>query len=232
MQYAQTAVLLFTRTVSDEAAAKDFSGLHHQKANALIADKLISHALSVISASQLPSFIIDSSHQTGETFAHRFTNAIKEVFENGFDNVIAIGNDCPTLTVEDLLFSKMQLEKGGAIGGPSNDGGLYLVGLKRKFFNAKIFVTLPWCTKNILEAFEKYINGFHQTLKLLKLKSDIDGANGTLHTILHSFACPYQLRIAILCLLQMAFEKISHYKNIFFNYFIIRFSSLRAPPVY
>ncbi|MFN0276578.1 MAG: DUF2064 domain-containing protein [Chitinophagales bacterium] len=232
MQEKQTtAVLLFTRTVAEEAAVKDFSGLHHQKANAHIANKLINHAAHIVSASGLPFFITDSAHQTGNTFAERFLYAIQEVYDSGFENVIAIGNDCPALTVADILHSKIQLEKNICVIGPAIDGGLYLIGLRKKDFHVDPFLHLPWETKNISEAFENYLHEVSATIFSLILKSDIDGY-AAIKQFVHSFLSPAALRLFIQSVLQSITEKISLYKNLPQHTQLQHISSLRAPPVF
>ncbi|MBC8046872.1 MAG: DUF2064 domain-containing protein [Fimbriimonadaceae bacterium] len=225
----QTAVLLFTRTVADEAAAKDFSGLHHQKANALIANKIISHSYKIISQSGLPFFIIDSAHQKGNTFSERFANAIEEVYKSGFENVIAIGNDCPGLTSADLLNTKKQLENNCSVTGPTKDGGLYLIGLEKKYFNFSSFTQLPWESDTIHDAFTIYLSEQSANFVSCTVKYDIND-HADIHKLLKSFSASLKLRLYILSVIKSITKKLPVYKIIFRNTQLQFFSSLRAPP--
>src|SRR5713101_6896988 len=71
--------------------------------------------------------------QRGETLGERLVNAATELLSNGFDSVCLINSDSPTLPGEILTTAASLLAQEGdrVVLGPSQDGGYYLIGLKR-----------------------------------------------------------------------------------------------------
>jgi glycosyltransferase A (GT-A) superfamily protein (DUF2064 family) len=99
----------------------------------------------------LPFFVFSSGQQTGHSFAERFYNAFATVFAQGYDQVIAIGNDCPELKPQDILAAVNLLENQEVVLGPDKAGGIYLLGLTRRVFKTcSSFATIRWNTAAVL----------------------------------------------------------------------------------
>ncbi len=228
-QNRQTAVVLFTRNASEEASVKDFA--EHFRANELIAGKLISHTLHIIKKSGLPCFIIDSAHQHGNNFGERFTDAIEQVFAAGFENALVVGNDCPHLHPADLQTAAKKLETVNYVIGPSSDGGFYLFGVQKQFFNKEFLLEAPWESEGLFDFIIESLHTNNISAYLTEKKDDIDSAND-LYKILsiqsNSFT---QLIIYIRSVLSSFFKA---YRPRFLNqsWLFLISSSLRAPPVY
>lgn len=95
-----TAVLLFTRSAGKEASLKRLQQLQHN--NLTIDRSLLSLSLNTAKSTGLPVVCISEDLQRGSSFGERIANAFRELFYQGYYNVIGIGADCPDLTIEDL----------------------------------------------------------------------------------------------------------------------------------
>ncbi|HAS40548.1 MAG TPA: hypothetical protein DCS93_08715 [Microscillaceae bacterium] len=170
-----TAILIFANTPHQEIRYKDFGKQLPKSRQLKVAQALLQHTRQVAAATKLPVIEILSSHQQGEDFATRFTQAISQVFAQGYTRVISIGTDCPDLQPSDILEAQQQLSTKKAMLGLANDGGAYLIALDQQLFKAEDFQALPWQTAQTAQALIEY---FHQQsispAHLATLKSDID----------------------------------------------------------
>ncbi|OJJ23745.1 hypothetical protein BKI52_05190 [marine bacterium AO1-C] len=175
MLQQSTAILIFANTPQQEIRSKDFGKQLPKSEQLKVAQALLQHTRQVAQATRLPIIEILSSHQQGDDFATRFTQAIGQVFSQGYSRVISIGTDCPDLQPSDILAAQKRLSTEQAILGLANDGGAYLIALDKHFFNQKSFQALPWQTEQTAQALIEY---FHQQrvqpAYLATLKTDID----------------------------------------------------------
>lgn len=116
---------------------------------------LKNRAVGLAQSTGLPTVLMEA--QEGKTFGERLSNAFTQVFESGYDQVIAIGGDCPELTKQDLIDAALQLKIGKAVLGPDHRNGAYLIGLKRQDFEADRFAQLPWQTAHTFEALTNHL---------------------------------------------------------------------------
>lgn len=145
MNLASTAILLFTRTPQEEARHKRFASAG-KNTSRRIASELIKHTYTCLEKAGTPVYVIDSNRQKGHTFGERLAHAFQDIFDLGYVNVIAVGNDTLTLTTDDLLTAEKLLQSHKAVLGPTTRGGTYLIGLHRSIFDGLDFTTLPWET--------------------------------------------------------------------------------------
>lgn len=174
----QTAILIFTRTPESEAQKKQF--IHHGDAvaNTVIASALIKHTVATVKKSGIPFFTVYSDKQQGDCFGERLVNAMQLVFDAGFSKVIAIGNDCPELSAAQLIEAGQLLEQNDVVVGPSKDGGLYLMGVNKKYFIPERFISLSWESQNMLQSLLRLLNSCNVKFRLLATKADVDDATG------------------------------------------------------
>jgi hypothetical protein len=69
--------------------------------------------------------------QQGKGLGERLHNALSHCLSNGFDQVVIMNSDGPTLPISYLNQAFARLEEAEATFGPSEDGGYYLIGLTR-----------------------------------------------------------------------------------------------------
>jgi rSAM/selenodomain-associated transferase 1 len=89
--------------------------------------------------------------QRGADLTARLVAVCDELFRNGYDAVILIDSDSPTLPAG-RLERAVTLMSGSAsdlVLGPSEDGGYYLIGLRRP--HPELFEGMPWSTPAVLE---------------------------------------------------------------------------------
>ncbi|HEY2139011.1 MAG TPA: DUF2064 domain-containing protein, partial [Chthoniobacterales bacterium] len=65
--------------------------------------------------------------QVGRNFAERFENAIETIARLGYDDVVAIGRDCPALSGRDIEHAFTELKSSRLVLGPDHRGGCYLI---------------------------------------------------------------------------------------------------------
>ena len=68
--------------------------------------------------------------QTGPDFGARLENAIARIDELGYDEVVVIGSDCPTLRPIDIEHAFGKLGSRKLVLGPDHRGGCYLIGFR------------------------------------------------------------------------------------------------------
>jgi len=150
---ANTAFLIFLRNECEEARIKTFHAHLRMQRRVQIVQTLNRHVERITHQTGLPVFIVKGDQQVGETFGERFANAFEGVFAAGYEHVIAIGNDCLSLTRLHLLKAARQFVAGNEVVlGPARDGGAYIVGISRKAYRRDAFLAIPWQTEGVLSA--------------------------------------------------------------------------------
>ena len=147
------ALIYFSRTPGAESKHKQwFKKDRSGRVNKALATSLITHSARVVRQPGLPVFHYHEGNQTGSTFGEKITNAFAEVFRQGYQAVIAVGNDSPGLERTDWHCITNWLQEGENVLGPSTNGGAYLVGLTANTFKKLSFQQLPWQTRGLFDA--------------------------------------------------------------------------------
>ena len=89
--FFKTAILVFANSPEEEMRQKPIF-----KATQLFTD-LTYRVLHTAAKSGIAYFHIDESRQRGGDFGTRFTNAIQDIFDTGYEYLITVGNDTPGL---------------------------------------------------------------------------------------------------------------------------------------
>jgi len=89
--------------------------------------------------------------QRGESLTERLTFAFDDLFSLGFDSVCLIGSDSPTLPQQVFAQAAQILAEpqDKVVLGPSEDGGYYLIGLKK--LHRELLENIEWSTERVLE---------------------------------------------------------------------------------
>jgi uncharacterized protein len=86
--------------------------------------------------------------QTGPDLGARMAHALGTAL-SAHSGAILVGTDVPSMTVEDLRQAAAALAAGDdAVFGPAEDGGYWLVGLRR--VADEVFASVPWSTDTVL----------------------------------------------------------------------------------
>lgn len=108
--------------------------------------------------------------QTGDDLGARMANAFQEGFQNEYQKIIIIGSDMLDLSQEDLEAAFKALEKSDFVIGPAEDGGYYLLGMKK--FMPELFKNKSWGTETVLK--DTLADLENKTTALLETKNDVD----------------------------------------------------------
>lgn len=91
--------------------------------------------------------------QQGNDLGERIMNAFRSTFKKGYDKIIIIGTDCPSLDQSIIQDAFSKLDDIDIVIGPALDGGYYLLGMKQ--CHKLLFKNIQWSTP---EVFPETIN--------------------------------------------------------------------------
>ncbi|MCE7991232.1 MAG: DUF2064 domain-containing protein [Roseivirga sp.] len=149
MHKAQTAILLFSRSLEAEFRAKSF-GLTRDRFRQLYT-ALVRKTRQTLDGVTAPVFEFDSHQQVGSEFGERLINAIKEVQKKGFDKVIVVGNDAPGLNPEILNVAIQSIGRGKNVLGRDSRGGCYLMGFDLNHLDLNAFYQIEWHSRRVFD---------------------------------------------------------------------------------
>ncbi|MFY0653602.1 MAG: DUF2064 domain-containing protein [Cyclobacteriaceae bacterium] len=168
------AILFFSRTEKEEIRHKKFIDGDQSRANLQVSKSLISGTRKILKKSNYDYHTFSEDKQKGNSFGERFSNALSEVFSTGCNGVIAIGNDCPQLSINDIDRASNSLKNGQDVLGPATDGGIYLLGIRKDDFDANSLNQLSWQSGDLFRDINEYFSSKDSRVDLLETKRDID----------------------------------------------------------
>lgn len=112
----------------------------------------------------------DKKLQIGKDLGSRMQNAFQDGFSRGYEKVVIIGSDMYDLSQEDLEKAFKALAENDFVIGPAEDGGYYLLGMKK--FKPELFYGKEWGTDTVLEATLADIKDEKKVL--LDIRNDVD----------------------------------------------------------
>ena len=112
--------------------------------------------------------------QRGESFGERLSCAAEDLFHCGFDAVCLIDSDSPTVPAATFAHAMaiLRSSRERIVLGPSDDGGYYLIGLKRP--HREMFERIDWSTERVLEQTKARAKEIGLEVKLLPPFYDVD----------------------------------------------------------
>lgn len=168
--------MVFSLSEAGEYQRKPFTGLKNAAASVALIKQCIKHTETVVEKSGLEVLWFDEHLQQGNTFAERYKNAVKSCFDLGYERVISIGNDAPDLTSDMLKLAAEKLLTNDLVIGPSQDGGVYLLGLNKQTFNEEEFVNFPWQEDTLNQAILSSAENQNKQVSTLDQLIDLDDA--------------------------------------------------------
>jgi uncharacterized protein len=114
--------------------------------------------------------------QRGDGFGERLALAAADLLQCGFDAVCLIDSDSPTVSSNAYAEAVELLSKPGdrIVLGPSDDGGYYLIGLKRN--HGRLFERIDWSTERVLDQTTRRARELNLEVCLLPTGYDVDDA--------------------------------------------------------
>ncbi len=110
--------------------------------------------------------------QQGDSLGDRMNDAVAAAFEGGFQRVVVIGTDCPSLTTTHLAEAFQSLDHSGVVVGPAVDGGYYLLGMREHY--SELFNLIEWGTANVLKQTLQNVRRINASVHRLSPLSDVD----------------------------------------------------------
>jgi uncharacterized protein len=220
-----TALLVFSRSAQAEATAKQLL-FSPQKAESMAA-LMIENTRKTVQNSDLPYYFITEKQQKGSSFGEKLSNAIESIFSKGYENVIAIGNDCLALTPLLLQQASELLQATPSVLGHSTDGGVYLMGFQKAAFSRlkQDFLNIDWQTENVFSQ----LSILTKNTVLCPILSDIDTVSDLKKAIKN---IPLRLQKAILYIISILKTTVEKPVSTFVLKVYLSLKSLRAPPAY
>ncbi|WP_237276712.1 TIGR04282 family arsenosugar biosynthesis glycosyltransferase [Tenacibaculum ovolyticum] len=108
--------------------------------------------------------------QKGENLGIRMQNAFQDSFDKNYDKVLIIGSDLYDLTPAIIENAFEKLNTNDVVIGPADDGGYYLLGMKK--MHAAVFKNKEWGTATVRRDTLKDLQKV--TVHLLEELNDID----------------------------------------------------------
>ncbi len=102
----------------------------------------------------------------------RLSYAFEQGFAAGLRRVLMVGSDCPGIDNRQIAKALTQLETHDVVLGPAEDGGYYLVGLKKP--QPKLFEAISWGQSCVLRQTLAIANRHNLLVSLLNPLPDID----------------------------------------------------------
>lgn len=108
--------------------------------------------------------------QEGGHLGERMRNAFEQRFAEGYETVVIIGSDSPTLPAS-YIRQALDTDRDMTLG-PCTDGGYYLIGMHRKVTD--VFEGVEWGSEHVLTATLERVQQSGATLLLLPVWYDVD----------------------------------------------------------
>jgi hypothetical protein len=114
--------------------------------------------------------------QRGDGFGERLLATAEDLLVCGYSSVCLIDSDSPTVPAAAFEQAVDELARPGdrVVLGPSNDGGYYLIGLKRA--HSKLFEDINWSTSSVFDETVAAANTANLETIILPLWYDVDDA--------------------------------------------------------
>jgi rSAM/selenodomain-associated transferase 1 len=110
--------------------------------------------------------------QIGDNLGTRMNQAFEILFSRGYQQVLVIGTDVPTLPLDRFKQALSLLESHDLVLGPALDGGYYLIGLKRTI--PDLFTDIPWSTDQVLRLTQEKAVSLGLATALIESWRDVD----------------------------------------------------------
>jgi hypothetical protein len=115
--------------------------------------------------------------QRGSTLGERMREGARELLTSGFDAVVLIGSDLPTLPPAHVSAALGILTRRGEVLalGPAEDGGYYLIGLTQS--RPEFFEHIPWGTPLVLQRTREAAEALGIPVEAMPIWYDVDSAS-------------------------------------------------------
>jgi rSAM/selenodomain-associated transferase 1 len=110
--------------------------------------------------------------QVGTDLGQRMHHTFASLFANGYERVLLVGTDVPTLPLSVYQDALTLFGKSDVVLGPALDGGYYLIGLTKPA--EQLFHEVPWSTKQVLAVTQEHAKKLGLSVGLTTPWRDVD----------------------------------------------------------
>lgn len=114
----------------------------------------------------------DYSPQSNGDLGQQLIAANQMAFNSGMQQVITIGSDCPGLKAGLMQQAFGLLNQHDLVLGPAQDGGYYLIGLRRHL--PELFCNITWSSERVLQQTVEIASGLGLSVAYLETLADVD----------------------------------------------------------
>lgn len=161
------------KTVGDEKALQVYKDLLFHtmiETQNLDCDKFVFYDENIETNDIWSGTLYEKKLQFGSHLGAKMQNAFQTLFDLGYQNCIIIGSDLFDLEANHISEAFNKLESNDVIIGPAEDGGYYLLGLKKVI--PSIFKNKNWGTSTVLSDTLKDLENYK--IEFLETLNDID----------------------------------------------------------
>jgi len=183
---SKNALIIFTRnpelgkvktrlaaTIGDTSALEIYKLLiNHivEVSEKVIADKYVFYSESIETNDAWNDSVFRKKIQQGNDLGSKMKNAFDQLFKMDYQKVVIVGSDIYELTSQDIEDAFLALETDDVVIGPAEDGGYYLLGMKK--LKKEVFENKNWGANTV---FEDTIDDLkNEKVYLLTVKNDVD----------------------------------------------------------
>jgi rSAM/selenodomain-associated transferase 1 len=161
------------KSVGDETALEIYKFLLDKTKEVtqnISCDKAVYYSVKVRDNDIWDTNIYQKHQQKGEDLGIRMQNAFKNSFDAGYEKVMIVGSDLFDLTPNHINQAFDKLNTNDVLIGPAEDGGYYLLGMKK--LQPNIFQNKEWGTSTVRK---DTLNDLQKvTVHLLDELNDVD----------------------------------------------------------
>lgn len=161
------------KTIGDEKALEVYSDLLFHtmtETQYLECDKFVFYDENIETKDLWSEKIYEKQMQFGKDLGAKMQNAFQTLFDLGYQNCIIIGSDLFDLEANHINEAFNKLEVNDVVIGPAEDGGYYLLGLKKVI--SSIFKNKNWGTSTVLSSTLKDLENYK--IEYTESLNDID----------------------------------------------------------
>ena len=136
----------------------------------LYAEKMVYYSDEIWEQDIWDNTVYDKKLQQGEDLGIRMLNAFQDGFSRGYEKIIIIGSDMYDLDQADLEDAFRALSQNDFVVGPAEDGGYYLLGMKK--LKPELFTNKDWGTSTVLT--DTLTDLKDEKKVLLETRNDVD----------------------------------------------------------
>jgi hypothetical protein len=161
------------KTIGDEKALAVYQDLlfHTMSVTQIIdCDKFVFYDNSIDLNDIWSTNLFEKKIQFGADLGAKMQNAFQELFNIGYKNCIIVGSDLFDLQAKHINQAFHKLKRNDTVIGPAEDGGYYLLGLKKII--PALFSNKNWGTETVLKDTLKDLSSY--SVEYLEILNDID----------------------------------------------------------